>query len=251
MTAVKVSCGVVRPSAALAPLLRREGIPAAVTNNGHTEVPRRTATAWLAVRNMDLAIRQGHAHSGSTRSRRPGSCPAFSMHPRQPPGSFRSQPDPQHAQNFMPLIFSPARRGSRERRPRRHALHRCSHQEQCLPRRDEEGQSCGRPSLGNAFRRPRTSRRPALDYAQHEGTAGNYLSVVSRAMDPFHEGPARDRRVAILQPRRCVRRAASVRSSTTPDERFCWLPGHPAGPGHLAGPLRRAGPARGGCSASC
>ena len=147
---------------------------------------------------------------------------------------------PQHAQNFMPLIFytmlalvqeflphmleqggrrhpdrtgrqhragpaeherpqsctsrpaqlpaSPARRGSRERRLRRHALHRCSHQEQCLPRRDGEGQSCGRPGLGDAYRRPRTSRRPALDYARHEGTAGSHLSVVPRAVDPFPEG---------------------------------------------------------------
>ena len=41
---------------------------------------------------------------------------------------------------------------------------------------------------GNADRRPRTSRRPALDYARHEGTAGSHLSVVSRAVDPFHEG---------------------------------------------------------------
>src|ERR1035438_209657 len=30
--------------------------------------------------------------------------------------------------------------------------------------------------------------RPALDYARHEGTAGSHLSVVSRAVDPFHEG---------------------------------------------------------------
>ena len=41
-----------------------------------------------------------------------------------------------------------------------------------------EGQSCGRPGLGNADRRPRTSRRPALDHAQHEGAAGSHLSVV-------------------------------------------------------------------------
>ena len=31
--------------------------------------------------------------------------------------------------------------------------------------------------------------RPALDYARHEGTAGSHLSVVSRAVDPFHAGP--------------------------------------------------------------
>ena len=31
------------------------GIPAAVTNNGRTEDPRTTGTAWVAVRNRDLA----------------------------------------------------------------------------------------------------------------------------------------------------------------------------------------------------
>ena len=31
------------------------GIPAAVTNNGRTEDPRTTGTAWVAVRNLDLA----------------------------------------------------------------------------------------------------------------------------------------------------------------------------------------------------
>jgi len=31
------------------------GIPAAVTNSGRTEDPRRTGTAWVAVRNLDLA----------------------------------------------------------------------------------------------------------------------------------------------------------------------------------------------------
>ena len=31
------------------------GIPAAVTNNGRPEDPRRTGSAWVAVRNLDLA----------------------------------------------------------------------------------------------------------------------------------------------------------------------------------------------------
>jgi hypothetical protein len=40
------------------------------------------------------------------------------------------------------------------------------------------------PVRHDAYRRPRISRRPALDYAQHEGTAGSHLSVVTRAVDP-------------------------------------------------------------------
>jgi hypothetical protein len=31
------------------------GIPAAVTNKGRVEDPRTTGTAWVAVRNLDLA----------------------------------------------------------------------------------------------------------------------------------------------------------------------------------------------------
>lgn len=44
------------------------GIPAALTNNGRAELPRRTSTAWLAVRNRVLAMpmtgtQRGHAHA--------------------------------------------------------------------------------------------------------------------------------------------------------------------------------------------
>ena len=46
----------------------------------------------------------------------------------------------------------------------------------------EKAKAAGDPVLGDAYRRPRTSRRPALDYARHEGTAGSHLSVVSRAV---------------------------------------------------------------------
>jgi hypothetical protein len=76
---------------------------------------------------------------------------------------------PQHARNFMPLIFYTMLALVQEFLP--HMLEQ------------GDGQSCGRPGLGNAYRRPRTSRRPALDYARHEGTAGSHLSVVSRAVD--------------------------------------------------------------------
>jgi NADP-dependent 3-hydroxy acid dehydrogenase YdfG len=38
---------------------------------------------------------------------------------------------------------------------RRRALHRCCHQEQCLPHRTGEEQSCRRPGLGHGYRRPR------------------------------------------------------------------------------------------------
>jgi NAD(P)-dependent dehydrogenase (short-subunit alcohol dehydrogenase family) len=46
------------------------------------------------------------------------------------------------------------------------------------------------PRSGRCLPSTRTSRRLALDHAQHEGTAGSHLSVVSRAVDPFHEGLA-------------------------------------------------------------
>jgi len=59
---------------------------------------------------------------------------------------------------------------------------------QCLPRRDGARQSRGRAGLGDAHRRPRTPRRPALDHARHERTAGSRLPVASRAVDPFHAG---------------------------------------------------------------
>jgi hypothetical protein len=52
----------VRRAAGTRPATRRTssaasalGIPAAVTNNGRTEDPRMTGTAWIAVRNLDLA----------------------------------------------------------------------------------------------------------------------------------------------------------------------------------------------------
>ena len=57
------------------------------------------------------------------------------------------------------LPASPARRGSRERRLRRHALRRRSHQGQRFPHRDGEGQGGGRAGLGDVYRRPRASRR--------------------------------------------------------------------------------------------
>src|ERR1700749_3684782 len=37
------------------PAASARGIPAAVTNRGRAEDPRRTGTAWTAVRNLDLA----------------------------------------------------------------------------------------------------------------------------------------------------------------------------------------------------
>ena len=53
-----------------------------------------------------------------------------------------------------------------------------AHQEQCLPHRDGAGQSRGRAGLGNAGRRSRISRRPALAHAHREGRAGSHLPVV-------------------------------------------------------------------------
>ena len=53
-------------------------IPAAVTNSGHAEDPRRTGTAWVAVRNRDLATPiTGMPNSACARAPRPG----------RPPGS--------------------------------------------------------------------------------------------------------------------------------------------------------------------
>ena len=49
------------------------GIPAAVTNNGRTEDSRRTGTAWVAVRNRDLATPiTGMPNSACTWAPRPG-----------------------------------------------------------------------------------------------------------------------------------------------------------------------------------
>jgi hypothetical protein len=49
------------------------GIPAVVTNNGRTEDPRTTGTAWVAVRNLDLATAiTGMPDSACARAPRPG-----------------------------------------------------------------------------------------------------------------------------------------------------------------------------------
>jgi hypothetical protein len=49
------------------------GIPDAVTNSGRAEDPRTTGTAWLAVRNRDLATQMiGMANSACACAPRPG-----------------------------------------------------------------------------------------------------------------------------------------------------------------------------------
>jgi len=49
------------------------GIPAAVMNSGRMEAPRRTGTAWVVVRNWDLATPiTGMPNSACTCAPRPG-----------------------------------------------------------------------------------------------------------------------------------------------------------------------------------
>ena len=49
------------------------GIPAAVTNSGRSEDPRRTGTAWVAVRNLNLATPiTGMPNPAWARAPRPG-----------------------------------------------------------------------------------------------------------------------------------------------------------------------------------
>ena len=69
--------GAVRPFAVLGPLPRR-GHPAAVTNNGRTEVPRSTGTTWIAVWKADLA---------TPITGMPNSACACAPRPDWPPGS--------------------------------------------------------------------------------------------------------------------------------------------------------------------
>jgi hypothetical protein len=49
------------------------GIPAEVTNSGRAEAPRTTGTAWVAVRNLDLATPiTAMPNSACARAPRPG-----------------------------------------------------------------------------------------------------------------------------------------------------------------------------------
>ncbi len=95
---------------------------------------------------------------------------------------------PQYAQNFMPLIFYTMLALVQEFLP--HMLEQGDgailtaqggSTVQGLPNMSGPSPAQAAQGLGDAYRRPRTSRRLALDYARHEGTAGNHLPVVSRA----------------------------------------------------------------------
>ena len=147
------------------------GIPAAVTNSGRAEDPRTTGTAWVAVRNRDLATpmtgmpnsacacapRPGQPGGPGRRSRRPPAGPARS----DPPGpraaagarAGRTHPAGRALPGAPPRCVRPARARKRHRRPAR-----------LRPgRRRPEGN--GRPRR-RTRRRPGVRRFPCLEHAR-------------------------------------------------------------------------------------
>ena len=93
------------------------GIPAAVTNRGRAEDPPRTGTAWMAVRNLDLATPiTGMPNSACACAPRPAGCRDPDRRSRRPPaGPARSgRPGPRAAAGARAGRTLPGRQGATE-----------------------------------------------------------------------------------------------------------------------------------------
>ena len=76
--AVRRAAGTGRPGAGPGSAASARGIPAAVTNNGRPEDPRRTGSAWVAVPNLDVAaLITAMPNPACVRAPRPGRPPGF------------------------------------------------------------------------------------------------------------------------------------------------------------------------------